>query len=297
MDKLTAMRTFVAVVRLGSFSAAATSMAAPKTRISQRVQELEAVLSTRLLYRTTRVISLTEEGRIYFDKCVQILEEIDRTELALGRLSDQPEGRLRVSCMSLIARSVILPQIDDFLSKYPQVSVKLSVSDKIVNLNEDGYDCAIRGGKLESSTLISRHIRTVSFGMYAAPKWVERNHPIVVPDDLARLDLIKLLSQRDGAIRHWELVGPGEARGEESQPRLEIDDDQAGIEAALGGAGIALCPDFVASPHVLLNRLVRILPEWSSPQRPIYAIYPTRRHISAKLRCFLDWAEAMIRQA
>ena len=297
MDKLTAMRTFVTVVRLGSFSAAAASMGAPKTRMSQRVRELEAALSTRLLHRTTRMISLTEDGRVYYEKCLHILDEIDSTERALGRLGDEPQGRLRVSCMSLIARQVLLPRIDDFLARYPEISLNLSVTDRIVNLVEDGCDCAIRGGKLENSALISRHIRTVGFGLYAAPRWVGANRAVHAPSDLQGLDLIKIASQRDGTIRHWELVRQDDKAGQDSRARLEIDDDQAAIDAALSGAGIVLCPDFIAAPYAAAGRLVRVLPEWSAPAKPIYAIYPSRQHLSAKLRCFLDWADRIIREA
>lgn len=297
MDKLTAMRSFVAVVKYGSFSAAATSMGAPKTRISQRVQDLEAALSTRLLYRTTRVISLTEEGCIYFDKCVQILEEIDSTERSLASLGEQPQGLLRVSCMSLVARRLLLPAIPAFLARHPLISVNLSVTDRIINLTEHGYDCAIRGGNLESSTLICRHIRNMDFGLYAAPAWLSRNRPIHSPADLAHVDLIKIFSQRDGTIRHWELVGPHGPVSEKSRARLEVDDDQAAIEAALAGGGLALCPEFAAAPHVPGDKLVRVLPEWSETARPVYAIYPRLQYPSAKLRAFLEWAGAVIRAA
>lgn len=298
MDKLTAMRTFVAVVKSGSFSGAAASMATPKTRISQRVRDLETALSTRLLNRTTRVISLTEEGRVYFEKCVHILDEIDSTERAIGSLGDQPQGRLRVSCMSLIARHVLLPRIDGFLERFPDVSLNFSVTDRIVNLVEDGCDCAIRGGRLESSTLISRHIRTVGFGLFAAPRWLAREGRIDRPADLAAHDLIKLVSQRDGTIRHWALSSENESPVEEhSRARFEVDDEQAAIEAALAGAGVVMLPTFIARAHVEAERLVPVLAGWSAPARPIYAIYPTRRHLSAKLRCFLDWAETVIREA
>lgn len=297
MDKLTAMRSFVAVVQNGSFSAAAASLGTPKTRISQRVQELEAALSTRLLYRTTRVISLTEEGRLYFDKCIQIIEEIEATEQALGSLGEQPQGRLRVSCMGLVARQILLPAIPAFFARYPRISINLSVTDRLINLTEEGYDCAIRGGNLESSSLICRHIRDVGFGLYAAPGWLRQKRPLRSPDDLANLDLIKLIGQRDGMIRHWELIGPDGLRMEESRARLEVDDDQAALEAALAGSGLALCPDFAAAPHIPGGRLARVLPEWSGPVRPVYAVYPARRHPSAKLRAFMDWAESVIRTA
>lgn len=289
MDKLTAMKTFVAVARMGSFSAAARALSVPKTRVSQRVQELEAALAIRLFHRTTRVVSLTEEGRFYQEKCLQILQDIDTTEQALGRTADLPSGRLRVSCMSLVARSLILPRLDEFLTACPQVTVSLSVSDQIVNLAEAGFDCAIRGGALDSSSLISRPLGSVGFALYAAPQWVTRQAPLGHPAQLAQVPLIKTLGQRDGGLRHWTLTAGDEVYNETSPARLEIDDDHAGLAAALGGVGLALCADFAAEPHVRLGRLQRVLPGWSAPPRPVYAIYPTRRHVSARLRAFLDW--------
>jgi len=278
------------VIAAGTFSGAAIALGVPKTRVSQRVQELEAALSVRLLYRTTRAISLTEEGRVYHEKCLQILDEIDATEQALSRTSEAPAGRLRVSCMSLVARNLLMPRLAEFLARYPMVSVTLSVSDRIANLNEAGFDCSIRGGKLESSTLISRHVRDVGFGLYAAPGWMARN---AVPDHPSQLypeALVMVHSQKDGAARPWDLDGPGGTFRLEGPARFETDDDQSALDAALCAAGVVLCPHFAATAHVSAGRLHRILPEWAGASRPIYLIYPTRRYLAAKLRCFMDWA-------
>lgn len=296
MDKLTAMRTFVAVLDAGSFSGAAVALGVPKTRVSQRVQELEAALSVRLLYRTTRALSLTDEGRIYHEKCVQILEEIDATETALGRKHETPTGRLRVSCMSLLARSLLLPRIAEFQRLYPNVQITLSVSDRLANLTETGFDCALRGGKLENSSMISRHLGEFRFGLFASPDWVARRG---LPDqvgDLTADQCIMMTSQKDGQTRPWDLRGPEAACTIAGPAGFETDDDQAALDAALAGAGIVLCAEFAAAQHLRDGKLVRILPQWSGVNRPIYFIYPTRRFLAAKLRCFLDWSTAVIHQ-
>ena len=290
------MRTFVAVARAGSFSAAARALALPKTRVSQRVQELEAALAVRLLHRTTRVVSLTEEGRFYLEKCQPILDEIEATEQAVTRAAEDPGGRLKVSCMSLVARALILPRLAEFLAAYPRVTVGLSVSDRIANLQEAGFDLAIRGGALDSSSLISRPLGQAQFGLYAAPALVGASPP-QGPEELARLPLVKTQRARDGAARHWELQRKGAAVLQDSPARIEVDDDAAALEAALAGAGVVLTASFATRPHVRAGRLVPVLPDWSAPARPIYAIYPTRRHPSARLRAFLDWVEPLIRQA
>lgn len=295
MDKLTAMRTFVAVIDAGTFSSAAIALGVPKTRVSQRVQELEAALTVRLLYRTTRALSPTEEGRIYYEKCVQILEDIDATEAALGDKHEMPTGRLRVSCMSLLARSLLLPRIAEFQQLYPTLNITMSVSDRITNLNETGFDCALRGGKLESSSLISRHLGEFRFGLFAAPKWRARCGEPGHPRDMAAQHRIMLTNQKDGQTRPWDLTGPEGMFTVTGPAGFETDDDQAAVDAALAGAGIVLCAEFAASPYLVSGQLIRILPQWSGSGRSIYFIYPTRRFLAAKLRCFMDWSTTVIR--
>lgn len=294
VDKLTAMRTFVTVAKTGSFSAAAQLLSVPKTRVSQRVQELEAALSVRLLHRTTRVVALTEEGRTYLPKCEQILEDLAEAELSVSSARDDPSGRLSLSCVSIVARSLILPRLDEFLSACPQLSVNLSMTDRIVNLQESGLDCAIRGGGLENSSLISRHLAECGFGLYAAARLIAEHPPVMTPDQLQQLSLIKVIGQRDGQIRDWSLSCKDQTMIETSTARVETDDDQGALECAIGGAGVALVPHFAAKPHVAAGNLVRVLPEWSAPDRPIYAIYPSRRHVPAKLRLFLDWVASLM---
>lgn len=295
MDKLTAMRTFVAVAHAGSFSAAARTLGLPKTRVSQRVQELEAALTVRLFHRSTRVVSLTEEGRFYLEKCLPVLEEIDATEQALGRAGEEPSGRLRLSCMSLVAHALILPRLGDFLARYPKVSVGLSVSDRIANLAEAGFDCAIRGGAMESSSLISRPLGQARFALFAAPGLLPA--PLQAPGDLAAVPLVKTLSPRDGTVRHWDLQRDAVRARADSPARVEVDDDLAALDAALAGMGVVLTARFAAAPHIAAGRLIPVLPEWEAPARAIHAIYPTRRHPSARLAAFLDWVAPLIRQA
>lgn len=294
MDKLTAMRTFVTVARTGSFSAAAQVLSVPRTRVSQRIQELEAVLLVRLLHRTTRALSLTEEGRTYLPKCEHILEELDAAEQAIVNERTDAVGRLRLSCMSIVARSLIIPRLDEFLASHPRVSVSLSLTDRLVNLQEAGLDCAIRGGQMEDSSLISRHLADCGFGIYAAPALIAEGPPIHSPDQLRYLPLVKVVRQQDGLARNWPLSCNGQTMIEDSAARVEMDDDHGALECALGGAGLVLIPHFAATPHLTSRALVRVLPDWSAPDRPIYVIYPSRRYVPTKLRVFLDWLAGLM---
>ena len=294
MDKLAAMRNFVSVVQNGGFSGAARVLGVPKSRVSQRISDLEAALSTRLLHRTTRAVSTTEEGRFYYERCLVILEEIDAADQAMHRGGEEPSGRLTVSAMSGVARALLLPRIADFSARYPKVSLRLSVTDRLANLTEEGIDCAIRGGALENSTMISRHLRDVGFALYAAPGYLSVRSPILKPEDLAGHDLIQVIRQR-GGTGGWLLRGGGGDAMVDHPPRLETDDDDAALAAAMAGAGIALCPDFAVQGPLAQGKLVTVLPGWAAPSRPVYLVYPTRRFVSARLRCFIDWASAAIR--
>lgn len=294
MDKLTAMRTFVTVARTGSFSAAAQVLSVPRTRVSQRIQDLEAALLVRLLHRTTRALSLTEEGRAYLPKCEHILEELDAADQAINSDRTDAVGRLRLSCMSIVARSLIIPRLDEFLAAHPRMSVSLSLTDKIVNLQESGLDCAIRGGQLEDSSLVSRHLADCGFGIYAAPRLIAEAPPLQSPEDLRQLPLVKVVGQRDGLVRHWPLSCNGRTWVEDSAARIEMDDDQGALDCALAGAGLVLIPHFAAVPHLATRTLVRVLPDWSAPDRPIYVIFPSRRYVPTKLRVFLDWLAGLM---
>lgn len=295
MDKLAAMRSFVSVVQNGGFSGAARVLGLPKSRVSQRISDLEAALATRLLHRTTRAVSTTEEGRFYYERCLVILEEIDAADQAMHRGGEEPSGRLTVSAMSGVARALLLPRIADFSARYPKVSLRLSVTDRLANLTEEGIDCAIRGGALENSTMISRHLRDVGFALYAAPAYLSGRKPLLKPDDLAAHDLIQVVRQRGGTGGWLLRSGGGSEAMVEHPPRLETDDDAAALAAAVAGAGIALCPDFAVQVPVAEGRLIPVLPGWAAPTRPVYLVYPTRRYVSARLRCFIDWASAAIR--
>lgn len=290
-----AMRTFVSVVQKGGFSGAARVMGAPKTRISQRVQDLEAALNVRLLQRTTRRVTPTEEGLIYFDKCLQIIEDIEAADRAMHRSGERPEGRLHVTVMSSVAHAVILPRLQDFLATFPFVSLKLLITDRLTNLVEDGIDCAIRGGDMESSSLISRHVCDVPFGLFATPDYLKRGKPIVLATDLQSVDRLVVNKHQTGTVPPWRLYGPEGVLEVDTPPRLECDDDQALLTACINGSGVALFPRPIVSARVRSGELMQVLPEWSGESRPVYIVYPSRRYQAAKLRCFIDWAKELLK--
>lgn len=294
MDKLSAMTTFVAVVEAGSFTRAAEVLALPKARVSQRVSDLERHLDVRLLNRTTRTLNLTEDGRVYFAKCQAVLQEIDELEGALKGGELEPRGRLRVEALVSIARWVIAPRLHEFHDRYPLISVRLGSSDRIRHLLEDGIDCAIRGGHLEDSSQIARHVCDVRVGLYAAPAYLDTVGPVNHPEALARH---RRLSWFPGQ-RHpfaWRLESGSEVFEVTAQDGLQFDDPDVAIASSIAGGGICPGAPFAVESWVRAGALVPVLPHWSFESRPINIIYPGSRHLSARVRCFVNWAMELMK--
>lgn len=212
MDKLTAMATFVKVVGAGSFTRAADALNLPKARVSQRISDLEKYLGVRLLNRTTRALSLTDDGSAYFDKCQILLQQIDELEATLNGGAATPIGRLRVDSLVSIARWVIAPRLHDFQMRYPRIQLRLSSSDRISHLLEDGIDCTIRGGALKDSSMIARHLCDIHMGLYASPEYLASVGRVDTPDALSQLKRISWFSGRERNPFVWEL-GDSTLRG------------------------------------------------------------------------------------
>lgn len=297
MDKLTAMHTFVHIVDAGSFTRAAEHLDVPKARVSQRLQDLETALGVRLIERSTRALRLTDDGRAYYERCVRLLADIDEAEQALRGHHGHPRGVLRVESVAAIARHLLAPALGDFSRQYPEITVQLRGSDRISHLLEEGVDCAIRGGDLPDSSLIARHVCTVRLGLYASPECLARHG---MPDDplaLARCPRLGWLSHRSGGTVPWRLShADGSAVAVPGVAALAFDDGDAAVSAAVGGAGIVVAAPFAVLDLVRRGRLVPVLPQWEAGQRPVHVLYPSSRQLSARVRCFVDWAVEHLRR-
>ncbi len=288
MDKLSAMATFVRVVEAGSFTKAADVLSLPKARVSQRVTDLERELGVRLLHRTTRALHLTEDGQAYVAKCQSILQDIDELEGALKGGAAVPRGRLRVEALVSVARWLIAPQLHEFQARHPLIAVHLGSSDRMGHLLEEGIDCAIRGGPLEDSRQIARHLCDVHIGLYAAPGYLRDAGAADQPAALARHRLLSWFpGPRDPFA--WALHS-GSDRFELAGPAgLHFDDPDVAIACCMGGGGICPGAPFAVEHWVRAGALVPVLPRWSFQARPIHLVYPSNKHLSARVRCFVDW--------
>lgn len=277
---------FARVVETRSFTAAAQQLGLPKSTVSRKVSQLEERLGARLLQRTTRKLSLTEIGAAYFERCQRIVADIAAAEQLVGDLQATPRGRLKVTAPVDLGAFALGALTGAFLSKHPDIEVHLDLSDRLVDLIDDGYDLAIRFGPLAESSLIARRLASSSMGMYATPEYLARRGTPTEPDDLADHEL--LVFAPVPRLSTWVLHGGGEPIELTPSARLTSNNLLAIFEAARAGAGIAFIPGFVLS-CADDEPLVPVLPTWRSPTIELYAVYPSGKNLAPKVRLYLDY--------
>ncbi|MEK7946222.1 LysR family transcriptional regulator [Pigmentiphaga sp. YJ18] len=295
MDKLSAMQTFCAVVDHGSFSRAAEALGIPKARASQRVSDLENELGVRLLHRTTRAMNLTDDGTAYLERCRQILKDIDELETVMLGATNTPHGYLRVEAQTTICRWILTPRLTDFYRRYPEIELRLGGHDRDRNLLENGIDCAIRTGHLKDSSLIARHLMDVRVNLYASPSYLDSFGVVETPILLERADLIGHFFSESNTVMPWLLHSDESEYQLKQLPSLAFDDPDAAVSAAVAGGGITLAAPFFVDHLIREGQLTQVLPAWHYMTQPVHIVYPTNRHLSARVRVFVDWVIDMVR--
>jgi DNA-binding transcriptional LysR family regulator len=286
------MKIYVAVVDGGSFAAAADKLEVSRAMVSKQVQKLEEHLGTRLMNRTTRRLSLTETGRAFHERSLQILADVDEAEQIAGQMTRTPQGVLRVTIPLSYGQHRLATIIGDYTQAYPQVQLDISLSDRKVDLIEDGFDLAVRIGALPQSDLIARKLGGVRSIVCAAPAYLARHGAPIAPADLVGHACIGYTLTGSGA--DWRFDGPdGPVIVPISGP-LRADNGDIIRLAALSGAGLVFQPNFIVDGDIAAGRLVRVLPEWQSAELGVYAVYPSRKHLSAKVRTFVDFLVAAL---
>lgn len=289
MDRLFCMQVFVRVVERGAFVHAAETMGVSRATATAAVAQLEKRLGTRLLNRTTRRLSLTEEGRSYYRECVDILEQVAAAEDGLGDTRHCPRGKLRVSVPQSFVDGVFYPALVDFLKQYPQLEVDIDVSDRAVNLIEDGIDCAIRGLEVPADAhLVARPLSAANWGTCAAPGYlVTHGRPRSI-EDLADHQCIRFVSPSSGRPLRWTFRDDGKITQVAVRGKLRLTSFDACIEAAVAGAGIVQTPDALAVTAVQNGQLLPVLLDYVAPAPPLLIIYPGNRYLTAKVRAFCE---------
>jgi len=275
---------FTRVVQTGSFTRAATELRMPKSTVSRKVTDLEARLGVRLLQRTTRTLGLTDEGRTYFEFCTRIIGEIDEAEVAVGRLRGVPGGTLRVT--TPLNLGFLGPILADFAKRYPEVTLEVVSTDRLVGLIEEGFDVAIRAGAMIDSTLVARTLGSIRRIVVASPSYLKKRGRPRAPSDLAKHD--GLVFGAGAAPTTWRLENGTASFDVTVTPRLVINDFDALLDAARAGVGIAMLPVFRCLKDIREHRLEHLLKDWCSPRASIHAVYPSTRHLSPKVKAFVD---------
>jgi DNA-binding transcriptional LysR family regulator len=291
MDHLTALRIFREVSESGSFAEAARRLRLSPAAISKNIMELEAELSARLINRTTRRMSLTEAGETYYRRIVQVLDDLAEANASVTALGEVPSGLLRVSAPVTLTLVGISRAIPAFLTRYPDISLDLDLDDRRVDLVRDGYDLAVRGSDaLEDSSLVARKLTTLTHVLCGAPQYFERCGFPRDPAELASHSLIQF-SLSDHADT-WTFIREGEEVTVPVQGRYKVSSSLAVRDALLEGFGLSLIPRLYVEDDIARGCLRPALEGWDANETAIYAIYPSRRHLAAKLRALLDFLNA-----
>lgn len=283
------MLAFTRVVELASFTKAATSLNMPKTTISAQVLALEARLRVKLLNRTTRQVSVTTDGAAYYERAVRLLHELEETEASVSQATTSPKGRLRVDVPGSIGRRIIVPALADFFRRYPEIELELGCTDRPVDLVEEGVDCVIRGGEPADQLLVARRVGSLRFVTCASPAYLAEYGVPQQPEDLERHMGVNYFSSKTGKIYEFELEKDGVKTTVISRRRLAMNDGDACLVGCLAGVGIANLPTFMVQDYVACGELVVVLGQYLSENFPLYALYPQNRHLSSKVRVFIDW--------
>ena len=288
MDRLSAMTAFVRVAETHSFSEAARRLRISKSLVSRQVAALEAELGARLFHRTTRSLALTEAGRRYFDQMVPILADIDIANQSVSSLQAIPRGVLRINAPVSFGVDHLAPALPDFLEEHGEVEIDMTMNDRFVDLTEEGFDLAIRIGRLAESSLIARKLAPLRLMICASPAYLERFGTPQTPADLVHHFCFHYTNMSQAA--EWSFHHPdGSPWPVQVNGRLRANNGDALRVAALKGLGVASLPSFMVGPDVQSGNLVSILTPYIHHEGAVYAVYPPTRHVSPKVRAFVDF--------
>jgi len=290
MDKFSAMQAFVRVVEAGTFTKAADSMAMPKPTVTRLIQTLEKELDTKLLNRTTRKVTVTADGAAYYERVGRLLNEMEELEASMSRAKASPRGRLKVDIPASLGMAVIIPALPDFYARYPDIQLELGVSDRPVDIIAENVDCVVRGGELIDQSLVARRIGEFYLISCASPAYLKRHgtprHPAELEDSHR---MIRYASPRNGKLYSFEYYKDGETVEVGGNYLLSVNDSRAGVVAALAGLGVLHTATFQVQDYISTGALEPLFTGWGTESIPLHVVYPPNRHLSNKVRVFVDW--------
>lgn len=290
MDLLAAFRCFVRVAETGSFSAVAREVGSTQPAISRQIAALEAHFDVRLIQRTTRSLTFTQDGQDLLAHARRVLDTVDETEEILGKRRASPHGTIRIASSTSMARLHIIPRLKRLLQRYPQLEVEVSISEQVQDLVAENLDIAIRAGQIADSSLVARHLGSTSRGVLASAAYLEEHGEPLTPQDLATHSCLIYTGGLGRASAHqWELEGVAGSTTVEVGGRFRCDSVEGIADGTRGGLGISQLPTWMFTEDIAAGRVRAILKDWQPPRIPIHAVYPSRRHLAPRVRAVIDF--------
>ena len=294
MDRLQAMQIFMRVAEAGSFVRAAETLSLPSSTVTSTIKNLEKYLQVRLLNRTTRRVSLTSEGGQYLAQCREILSLIEHAESSLTDSVKRPQGRLRVDMPAGIAHFIVMPNLQDFYRRYPEIYLMIGVSDRQVDLVQEGVDCVIRTGELTNSTLVTRPVGRFRWVTCASPDYLREYGVPQSPDELSRHRAIHYFSSQTRRADELRVQQGSEMRYVSVNGQAAVNETGLYIKMCLEGYGLAQLAENVIAEHLEQGTLVEVMSDWQPPPVPVTLLYPHQRFLSPAVRAFADWIDELI---
>jgi DNA-binding transcriptional LysR family regulator len=291
MDKLTAMQIFVRVAELASFTRAADSLGLPKASVSTAVQHLETLLGSRLLHRTTRKVQMTQDGQTFYERCKDVLSDIDELESLFQQTPLTLQGRLRVDMPTSVAKDLVIPHLPAFLARYPGIDIELSSTDRRVDVVREGFDCVLRVGTLNDSGLIARPLGELRLVNCVSPGYIAEHGEPRHKDDLANHLLIRYVSLLGSKAAGFEYRDRDSDRYVTATMKsvITVNNAESYTDACIAGLGVIQAPLAGMRPHLASGALIEILSDLQAEPMPVSLLYPNRRHLSKRVQVFMDW--------
>lgn len=297
MDRIDLFRVFARVVECSSFTRAADMLGLPRSSVSAAVIELEERVGARLLYRTTRKVSPTQDGAAFYERCLRVIADVEEAEGLFQQRGAKPSGKLKVDVPGRIGRLIVAPALPAFLDAYPDIDIDLGVTDRTVNLIEDSVDCVLRVGPLSDSGLIARPIGKLQLINVASPDYLARHGTPQTPNDL-KIDhvVVNYASPSTGRIEPWEWLEADALHGIAMPGRVTVNSAEAYIACCLAGLGLIQIPAYDVQGHLKKGELTEVMPGYRAEPMAMTLLYPHRRHLSRRVQVFADWLENLLKQ-
>lgn len=289
MDRIAAMNAFVRVVEAGTFTKAAETLDMPNASLTRLIQKLEEELKVRLLHRTTRSVTVTPEGALYYDRVVRLLADLADIESSTTHARTKPSGKIRVDAATAIGTLVLMPALDDFYRTYPDIEIELEVGNERADLIAEGFHCAIRAGDADEPFLVARRIGAFGFTTCATPALLNAHGAPTSPDQLSGFPTIGMIPSGAGYPASFPFLYDDRKEGLPLKHRLIVNDTNTYLAAGLASLGIIQAPAYSVRDAIAAGKLVPLLEDWPQPIYPVHVIYPPNRYLSAKVRVFIDW--------